>query len=544
MATLAQINETLRDQTSSIEDGTRTTAGLRDRFGEFLDKQQGSGDKREQEIEERQKERRQRVMASRPRSFSQGLTQGLGFGGLNFGGIAEKLLGAMGLAAGTIGLGAGKLLRFAPAIAVMSKFGEKAIGGLVDYIDGEILKTDFTEETKKRLTQGGQAAIATKLLGAKGLFGPAIAGVIGAYGETGIKKFNEFFGKTDGKYNIPLTDIEIDTETAAFRDGLAIAAGIAAPGFLKFLGRGLLFFLGRVGAGRAAVAMGAAVAGMLGLKNPFAATNVAPDPDEIKKNKPKPKTVKPITSASALNFRSAIKTTTTIPKAANINAMSFSTAADPRVNMKAANLNNAPKVTTKSTIFKKYDDAIIRMAEASDGLKKAVGKTFLPAALVYEYMSGLKDPALADTPDFMKGTVNLLAETTGGTIDLLSNGVNAMINLASMGVNRGLNQIGTDFQIPMLSMDSNLSGAIKRSVNSGFKNFQLPTLNDQGMIDNIGLFPPNVGLVPGGGAQIESVPGVQVFDGSNNVNNHAGNTSIISIGQTQDFGSQIIKDGF
>ena len=61
MATLAQINDTLRDQTSSIEDGTRTTAGLRDRFGEFLDRQQGSGDKREQEIEERQKERRQEL---------------------------------------------------------------------------------------------------------------------------------------------------------------------------------------------------------------------------------------------------------------------------------------------------------------------------------------------------------------------------------------------------------------------------------------------------------------------------------------------------
>ena len=58
MATLAQINDTLKDQTSSIEDGTETTAGLRERFGKFLDRQQGSGDKREIEIEARQKERR------------------------------------------------------------------------------------------------------------------------------------------------------------------------------------------------------------------------------------------------------------------------------------------------------------------------------------------------------------------------------------------------------------------------------------------------------------------------------------------------------
>ena len=543
MATLAQINETLRDQTSSIEDGTRTTAGLRDRFGEFLDKQQGSGDKREQEIEERQKERRQRVMASRPTSFTSGLKQGLGFGGLNFGGIAEKLLGAMGLAAGTIGLGAGKLLRFGPAIAVMSKFGEQAISGLVDYVDKEIDGLDFSAEAKETLTKGGQFALAARFAGIKSPLGLAMAGLVGAYGEETMRKVNEAFGNEDGVYTIPGTAIDIDTESQAFIGALGFAMAALAPALLKFAGKRLALALALLPVGKGVKALSAALGLAMGVK--AVSGGAPPDPDEIKKNKkPTVKTVKPITAAKAMNFRSAIQTTTNIPKAANINAMSFSTAADPRVNMKAANLNNAPKVTTKSTIFKKYDDAIIRMAEASDGLKKAVGKTFLPAALVYEYMSGLKDPALADTPDFMKGTVNLLAETTGGTIDLLSNGVNAMINLASMGINRGLNQLGSDAQIPMLRMDSNLSGAIKRSVNSGFKNFQLPTLNDQGMIDNIGLFPPNVGLIPGGGAQIESVPGVQVFDGSNNVNNHAGNMSIISIGETQDFGSKIIKDGF
>ena len=542
MATLAQINETLRDQTSSIEDGTRTTAGLRDRFGEFLDKQQGSGDKREQEIEERQKERRQRVMASRPRSFSQGLTQGLGFGGLNFGGIAERLLGAMGLAAGAIGLGAGKLLRLGPAIAVMSKFGEQAIGGFIDYVDGELDSIDFSKKAKEDLTKGGQFALASRLLGFRNPLSNVLAGAVGAYGDELIDIVNKRLKNEDGKYTIPFLEKEVNTKSEEFQMALGVAVAAIAPTILSMSGGIIKQVLKKIPLGRAVQLVGLAAATFFGLRS---GSGAPPDPDEIKKNKkPTVKTVKPITAAKAMNFRSAIQTTTTIPKAANINAMSFSTAADPRVNMKAANLNNAPKVTTKSTIFKKYDDAIIRMAEASDGLKKAVGKTFLPAALVYEYMSGLKDPALADTPDFMKGTVNLLAETTGGTIDLLSNGVNAMINLASMGINRGLNQLGSDAQIPMLRMDSNLSGAIKRSVNSGFKNFQLPTLNDQGMIDNIGLFPPNVGLIPGGGAQIESVPGVQVFDGSNNVNNHAGNMSIISIGETQDFGSKIIKDGF
>ena len=319
MATLAQINETLRDQTSSIEDGTRTTAGLRDRFGEFLDRQQGSGDKREQEIEERQKERRQRVMASRPTSFTQGLTQGLGFGGgFGFGAIAERILGAMGLAAGAIGLGAGRLLRLGPAIAVMSKFGEQAISGLVDYVDKEIDGLDFSAEAKETLTKGGQFALAARFAGIKSPLGLAMAGLVGAYGEETMRKVNEAFGNKDGVYTIPGTAIDIDTESQAFIGALGFAMAAIAPALLRFVGTRLAAALALLPVGRGVKALSAALGLAMGIK--AVSGGAPPDPDEIKNNKkPTVKTVKPITAASAMNFRSAIQTTTTIPKAANVN---------------------------------------------------------------------------------------------------------------------------------------------------------------------------------------------------------------------------------
>tara|TARA_B100001057_G_scaffold95698_1_gene92156 strand:+ start:111 stop:1670 length:1560 start_codon:yes stop_codon:yes gene_type:complete len=446
MATLAQINDTLRDQTSSIEDGTRTTAGLKDRFGEFLDRQQGGGDRREEELESKQKEREQKFKAQRPSSFTAGLKQGLGLpSGFGIGAIAEKLMGAMGLAAGTIGLGAGKLLRFAPAIAVMSKFGEQAIGGLVDYIDDEILKTDFTEETKKRLTQGGQAAIATKLLGAKGLFGPAIAGVIGAYGETGIKKFNEFFGKEDGKYNIPLTDIQIDTETAAFRDGLAIAAGIAAPGFLKFLGRGLLFFLGKVGAGRAAVAMGAAVAGMLGLKNPFAASNVGPALDEIKKNAPKP----PPPKVRPGGFGPLVQMMKS----------------DPRMTL-PANTNAPVAPETKESRLKKAQN-LIRSVKGFDKAISTLGKLALPFGVAIESVLAQGDPRLNMVQG--RGTKAAVGVLTSplGLVDMLQNAFAGALNLPNAIANFGMSQIyGEDApQLSPIMGYSDFQGAAREAIN-------------------------------------------------------------------------------
>ena len=507
MATLAQINDTLRDQTSSIEDGTRTTAGLRDRFGEFLDRQQGSGDKREQEIEERQKERRQRVMAQRPRGFSAGLQQGLGFGGgLNFGGIAQSILGAMGLAAGAIGLGAGRLLKFSPAIVALSDFGEKAIRGMVDYIDEEIEGVDFKEETKKRLTQGGQAAIAAKLLGAKGLFGPAIAGVIGAYGETGIQKFNEAFGNKDGTYNIPLTDIEIDTETEAFKDALAITAALIAPSLIKIAGKLAFKALKKVPLAGAAGAVSVALASMFGLKS--STGGIPPDPDEIKNNKkPTPKTktvtVKPLAASSMMQFNSPPGSQKITP--ANINAMIGKSSGDPRVNIKP-NPNKPGRVPFK---FPQLEKAIENLKTSGDGLSKSVGKMLVVPAILYEYFSGLKNEELSDVPNVLKGTTNLLAEGTAGTFDFAANIANSIANMGIMGGNFVANQMGMEGTDLRFNTNIDTSGAVKRAINSYFAGtLATPSLNDAGMSPNIGLLPPGglsaEGYTMGAGEKIET----------------------------------------
>jgi hypothetical protein len=529
MATLAQINDTLRDQTSSIEDGTKTTAGLKDRFGQFLDRQQGSGDKRENEIEARQKERRQRVMASRPTSFTQGVTQGLGFGGgLGFGAIAQKLLAGMGIAAGAIGLGAGKLLRFGPAIIALSDFGEKAIRGMVDYIDDEIEGVDFKEETKKRLTQGGQAAIAAKLLGAKGLFGPAIAGVIGAYGETGIQKFNEFFGKTDGKYNIPLTDVQIDTETQAFKDGLAIAAGIAAPGFLKFLGRGLLFFLKKIGAGRAAAAMGASVAAMLGIKNPFAASNVGPALDEIKKNKPPPKPANlSVAPLSKYGIRPGSGTT-----------------------MPPANNNVAP-VKPRPTVpfkFPQLEGAgeklknIVKGMKGFDDAGRILSKVALPASVLLESVLAQGDPRLNSVEGAGAKAVVGVMTSPLGIVDTVQNALVGAQNLVGMGLNSMFRGIAGDdaYQIPPLKY-SNIMGDARSAINRTHSQLEYTSKTPtQMMIDTIS---PTSVLGPGVGAGIESAPSIGIFDESRHVTNHAGNMTIVTMGNTMDMGSKVVSIG-
>ena len=109
-----------------------------------------------------------------------------------------------------------------------------------------------------------------------------------------------------------------------------------------------------------------------------------------------------------------------------------------------------------------------------------------------------------------------------------------MINLASMGINRGLNQLGSDAQIPMLSTSQDLAGSIKRSIDSGFANFGSGP---------IGMAPPNVGLAPP--ELFNAFPNgqVQFNDLSNNQQNRGGDMNIISIGNTQDFGSKVVDIG-
>jgi len=484
MATLAEINETLRDQTSSIEDGTRTTAGLRDRFGEFLDRQTGSGDKREQEIEERQKERRQRVIASRPTNFTKGLSQGLGFGGLNFGGIAQKILAAMGLAAGTIGLGAGKLLGFGPAIAVMSKFGEQAIGGLVDYVDKEIDGLDFSAEAKETLTKGGQFALAARFAGIKSPLGLAMAGLVGAYGKETIRKVNEAFGNEDGVYTIPGTAIDIDTESQAFIGALGLTMSLVAPALLRFVGKRLALALALLPIGKGVKALSAALGLAMGIKT--VSGGAPPDPDEIKKNKkPTLKTTKPLGGSAAasrlLQFNNPLgqggKAKTIIKpafKGANVGRdakgrfMSFNNPLGESKIQKAGGISSFLKSLSK------FDDAL-----------KLTTKVFVPLGVAAEVAFAQNNPNLEGMDPVSKSAAGLVTSPLS-FLDSLQNLYATANNLTNQAVNFGLEKAGIDYQFGMMSK-SDLAGPAQRAINKGYVNYlETPSA--------ITAAPPNVGL--------------------------------------------------
>tara|TARA_B100001094_G_scaffold263500_1_gene265123 strand:+ start:97 stop:1869 length:1773 start_codon:yes stop_codon:yes gene_type:complete len=102
MASLAEINKTLKEQTSAIEYGNRGTDDLRMKFGAFVDGiKGGAGDRREQEIEAQRASRAGRARAAGPRGMARGFGAGLGglLGGLGGMGKFAAMLGIAGLAA-------------------------------------------------------------------------------------------------------------------------------------------------------------------------------------------------------------------------------------------------------------------------------------------------------------------------------------------------------------------------------------------------------------------------------------------------------------
>jgi len=553
MATLAQINDTLKDQTSSIEDGTKTTSGLKDRFSEFLSRQQGSGDKRENEIEARQKERRQKVMASRPASFTQGVTQGLGFGGgLGFGAIAQKLLAGMGLAAGAIGLGAGKLISFAPAIAVMSKFGEQAINALVDYVEKEYFDDMQLEpKTKKNLVDGVQTAIGARLLGVKSPLGLAIAGIVGAYGDTAIAAINKKFGKENGVYNIPGTELDIDTQSEAFISALGVTLSLVAPALLRFTGKGLLKLLLKMGAGRAAFAMGAAVAGMLGLKNPFAASGKPPPIDEMKDANAKKPPGPVVTRKSPIP-----KVNAAAAAAARMQAINSPATTGRKVTMygkptvrrdaqgKFRSLNDPPGAGGKSlAMIKSMKQSQARIAaeaiKNSAALKKSATMLLRaagPLAVAFEAYQGTQDPNLADMPAPLAATSNVATGFTFGILDFVQNGYADLNNLTNKGINLLLDAAGVsdDYRLGMMSK-SDTQASANRFISRAYGNY----LSNPPVI---GPQPPNVGLASKDLYDpFQEAPGLKLNQDFSNHKAINAPMNIISLGNTQDFASGVVN---
>jgi len=515
MATLAQINETLRDQTSSIEDGTRTTAGLRDRFGEFLDRQRGSGDKREDEIEARQKERRQRIIAQRPQNFSQGLMQGLGFGpGFGFGAIAQKILGAMGLAAGAIGLGAGKLLRLGPAIAVMSKFGEQAIAGLIDYVDKEIKGIDFSKQAKEDLTKGAQFSLAARFLGFRHPLAIAMAGLVGAYGDEVIDLVNKKLKNEDGKYKLPFLDVEIDTQTQGFQMAVAYAAAAIAPTILGLTGTLLKAALRKVPLGKAGLLVSAAVASFFGLKG-----GPPPDPNEIRNNKKPPP----------------------VPKPANLNVAPLANAVRPGAGttMAAANNNVKPKVPFK---FPQLDGTkeklknLVTKLGSFDAALKVLTKGAVPAGFGYEIAMSRSNPNVQNMDPVSAAVTAAGTEMTLGFIDILQDQYNKMVNLTNSGINYGLRKSGFEYQLGYNTEPSDLAGGAQRLIAKAYGNYlQNPPV--------IGPQPPNVGLTTPDSYNPFPNGQVQFNDLSNNQQNRGGDMNVISVVNSIDMGSKVVSIG-
>ena len=144
MATLADINKTLQNQTSAIEYGNRGTDDLRMKFGAFVDGiKGGAGDRREQEIEEAR--RNSRVKAAGPSGMSRGFGKGIGG------------LGGLGKLAGVAGM-----LGIAGLAAMQFLDGEK-IAKNVNAILG--IGERYNENTLKTLLSDGAVILALKGLG-------------------------------------------------------------------------------------------------------------------------------------------------------------------------------------------------------------------------------------------------------------------------------------------------------------------------------------------------------------------------------------------
>ena len=517
MATLAEINETLRDQTSSIKDGTKTTASLRDRFGEFLDAAQKAGDSREDEIEERQRERRKKAIASRPSSFTAGLKRGLGLPeGFGVGAIAEKLMGAMGLAAGAIGLRAGKLLRFGPAVAVMSKFGEQAIAGLVDYVDKEIEGIDFSKQAKEDLTKGAQFGLAARFLGFRNPLAVAIAGAVGAYGDEAIDIVNKRLKNPDGTYKVPFLDVEIDTKSEGFQMALAYAAAAIAPTILGITGTLLKGALKKIPLVRAASLVGAATMAFFGLGG----KNAPPDANEIKNNKKPPKPPP-------------------VPKPANLNVAPLVNMVKPGAGttMAVANNNTKPKVPLK---FPQLDGSkeklknLVRQLGSFDAALKFLMKGAVPVGVGYEVAMSRGNQNLQNMDPVSAAVTAAGTEMTLGFIDLLQDQYNKMVNLTTAGINYGIRKSGFDYQIGYNTQDPDLAGGAQRLIAKAYGNYlQKPSVISP-QLPNVGLVTPDQFQAMGGG-------GLQYTDMSSHQSVRSADVNVISIGNTQDFSSKVVQ---
>ena len=223
MASLSDINKTLKEQTSAIEYGNRGTDDLRMKFGAFVDGiKGGAGDRREKEIEESR--RQSRLAARGPRGLGRGF--GAGLGGLAGLGKLAGIAGFLGIA----GLAAMQFLdgeKIAKNVTAILSIGER-----------------YSEDTLKTLLSDGAVILALKGLGA-GLLVFAAGGAASA-GVNALDKatMDKFETETGWAENVKKNVLTL----------LSIADGLGES--VKNLAKGVLFVPAMAGLSAGLVAFG------------------------------------------------------------------------------------------------------------------------------------------------------------------------------------------------------------------------------------------------------------------------------------------------
>ena len=239
MASLAEINKTLKEQTSAIEYGNRGTDDLRMKFGAFVDGiKGGAGDRREQEIESARASRASgKARAAGPRGIARGF--GAGIGGL-LGGLGGRLagLGKFAAVAGIAGLAAMQFLdgeKIAKNVTAILSIGER-----------------YKEDTIKTLFSDGATILALKGLGVGLLVfsaGGAAAAGVDALDKKTLEKYESSTGWAENIKKNVVTLLSISKELG---DSEAAFIGKSATFLLAMTGLGL---------GLAAFGTGAVIAG-------------------------------------------------------------------------------------------------------------------------------------------------------------------------------------------------------------------------------------------------------------------------------------------
>jgi len=235
MASLADINKTLKEQTSAIEYGNRGTDDLRMKFDAFFDGiSGGAGDRREQEIEEqRRASRAARARAAGPGGMARGFATGLG--GLA-GGLAG--LGKFAAIAGIAGLAAMQFLdgeKIAKNVTAILSIGER-----------------YKENTVSQLFEDGAVILALKGLGVGLLVfsaGGAAAAGVNALDKATMEKYENSTGWAENIKKNVVTLLSIKDELGGSN---AAFVGDSAAFLLAMTGLGL---------GLAAFGTGAIIAG-------------------------------------------------------------------------------------------------------------------------------------------------------------------------------------------------------------------------------------------------------------------------------------------